>query len=84
MTVNNNQLLECWVFGIEPPELSSGLECYSNQLLLSLYLKLTNIQKQKKKEKTRKKIDVNLEHREHVATTQNNKKKKSIVLIKVN
>ena len=29
------------------------------------------------------KIDVNLEHREHLATTQNNKKK-SIVLIKVN
>ena len=29
------------------------------------------------------KIDVNLEHREHLATTQN-KKKKSIVLIKVN
>ena len=28
------------------------------------------------------KIDVNLEHREHLATTQN--KKKSIVLIKVN
>ena len=37
----------------------------------------------KKKKKTRKKIDVNLEHREHLATTQNNKKK-SIVLIKVN
>ena len=50
-------------------------------LLLSLYLKLTNIQKRKKK--ARKKIDVNLEHREHLATTQN-KKKKSIVLIKVN
>ena len=41
--------------------------------LLSLYLKLTNIQKRKKK-KTRKKIDVNLEHREHLATTQNKKK----------
>ena len=45
------------------------LELYELLLLLSLYLKLTNIQKRKKK--TRKKIDVNLEHREHVATTQN-------------
>ena len=31
----------------------------------------------KKKKKTRKKIDVNLEHPEHVATTQNKKKKHS-------
>ena len=31
MTVNNNQLLECWVLGIDPPALSSGLECYSDQ-----------------------------------------------------
>ena len=31
MTVNNDQLLECRVFGIDSPELSSGLECYSNQ-----------------------------------------------------
>ena len=29
----------------------------------------------RKKKKTRKKIDVNLEHPEHVATTQNKKKK---------
>ena len=48
------------------------LELYELLLLLSLYLKLTNIQKRKKK--TRKKIDVNLEHREHLATTQNKKK----------
>ena len=36
----------------------------------------------KRKKKTPKKIDVNLEHHEHLATMQN--KKKSIVLIKVN
>ena len=41
-------------------------------LLLSLYLKLTNIKKRKKK--ARKKINVNLEHREHLATRQNEKK----------
>ena len=55
-------------------------KCVLLLLLLSLYLKLTNIQKEKKK--TPKKIDVNLEHHEHLATMQN--KKKSIVLIKVN
>ena len=48
------------------------LELYELLLLLSLYLKLTNIQKRKKK--ARKKIDVNLEHREHLATTQSVKK----------
>ena len=31
MTVKNDQLLECRVFGIDSPELSSGLECYSDQ-----------------------------------------------------
>ena len=31
MTVNNDQLLECRVLGIDSPELSSGLEFYSNQ-----------------------------------------------------
>ena len=50
--------------------------CIYVYILLSLYLKLTNIQKEGKKKKTLKKIDVNLEHREHLATTQNKKKKK--------
>ena len=31
MALNNNQLLECLFFGIDSPELSSGVECYSNQ-----------------------------------------------------
>ena len=31
----------------------------------------------KRKKETRKKIDVNLEHREHLATTQNKKKRKA-------
>ena len=31
MTVNNDQLLDCWVFGLNSPELRNGLECYCNE-----------------------------------------------------
>ena len=52
-------------------------------IIISLF-KVDKHTKRRKKKKNLKKIDVNLEHREHLATTQNKKKKKSIVLIKVN
>ena len=46
--------------------------------IINIIISLFKVDKhtKRKKKKTRKKIDVNLEHREHLATTQNKKKKK--------
>ena len=46
---------------------------------IDIIISLFKVEKhtKRKKKKTHKKIDVNLEHREHLPTTQNKKKKHS-------
>ena len=49
---------------------------YRSRLSITIIISLFKVDKhtkRKKKKKTRKKIDLNLEHREHLATTQNKK-----------
>ena len=58
------------------------ITCSLTYLHIKTFVRIISLFKVDKHTKKKKK-DINLEHREHLATTQN-KKKKSIVLIKVN